>query len=122
MTIPLCHFFEPFEFKNYRESLEQGHSITVREGVGKLLYNQTCSDSPIKLVFHPGGVKDSHRLTLEKPQTSAGSMGHLTRKGFRYPDIVTHGHLLVNSDSVVECGILCLSVNVARFVSSTPII
>ena len=28
--------FEPFEIKNYRESLEQEDSTTLREGVGKL--------------------------------------------------------------------------------------
>ena len=30
----------------------------------------------------PGGVKDSFRLTLQKPEISAGSMGHKARKGF----------------------------------------
>ena len=35
--------FEPFEFKNYRESLEQGYSATLGEGVGNVLYNQTVT-------------------------------------------------------------------------------
>ena len=38
------------------------------------------------LVFRPGGVKDSHPLTLQKLEISAGSTGHLARKGFSFKD------------------------------------
>ena len=46
----IMSLFEQLEFKNYRESLEQEQSTTLREGVGKLLYNQTVTLPYPKLV------------------------------------------------------------------------